>query len=234
MNRTPASNVIDVLKNIVLACEANGLRDLPFVRDGRRVVDAHPSAPAAELVKELRQAAELENEDHVQQDHYHGELLTKAADTLEALGAPATAVGWETEAEWEMEQQMFHACGRSDVPKDVQKLIGQVWKQYCLAAAPKELEPEAQVSALTHERVDDGQRAAAEAREHKAVAIAKMLFERTDFNLRINDLWSDAAKEMAAYILSRCNREACGDVSQQAASGGCLHFSGIGCACFCP
>ncbi len=36
----------------------------------------------------------------------------------------------------------------------------------------------------------------------KAVAIAEMLFERTDFNLRINDLWSDAAKEMARYILA--------------------------------
>lgn len=263
MKSAPASNVVDVLKNVVLACEANGLRDLPFVRGGRRVVDAHPSAPAAELIKELRQAANLENEDHVQQDHYHAELLTKAADTLDALGSPAPAVGWETEAEWEMEHQMFHACGRSDVPKDVQKLIGQLWKQYCLAAAPKELEAEAQVPALKDEQVElaraiyrskvdeydrdfqrddkpegfwlekygtnlhatylgeqramraalnavlssigiqsvDVQPRDNDAREHKAVAIAKMLSERMDFNLRINDLWSDAAKEMAAHIL---------------------------------
>lgn len=34
-----------------------------------------------------------------------------------------------------------------------------------------------------------------------AVDLAKMIAERMDFNLRTNDLWSDAAKEMARFIL---------------------------------
>lgn len=256
MTSAPASNVIDVLKNIVLACEANGLKDLPYVRDGRRFIDVHPSAPATELISELRKAAG-------EPPHQHGDLLVKAADTLAALGSPVTAVGWETKAEWEMEQQMFHACGRSDVPNDVQKLIGQLWGQYCLAAAPKELESGAQTPDILDDHVElarttylakvreydrdfrrddkpegfwqekygtnlhstslgeqwamrealkvvlsaigivsvDGQQATVESREHKAKAIAKMLSERMDFNLRTKDLWSDAAKEMAAYIL---------------------------------
>ncbi|MCV9964286.1 hypothetical protein OIU34_20580 [Pararhizobium sp. BT-229] len=266
MASTPASNLIDVLKNIVLACEANGLRDLPFVRDGRRIIDSRSSDPASELIKELRNAAKMEDQPHVQQDHAHADLLRKAADTLEAIGSPTTPVGWETKAEWEMEQQLFHACGRADVPKDVQKLIGQLWKLYCHAAAPKELEIGAQTPDLSDDHIelaraiylskveeydrdfmrDDkpegfwqekygtnlhatslgeqwamrqalnavlaaigivkvDQQAAAEGAEHKAVAIAKMLFERMDFNLRINDLWSDAAKEMAVYILSAEN-----------------------------
>ena len=102
MTSAPASNLIDVLKNIVLACEANGLRDLPFVRDGRRIVENRSSDPASKLIKELREAAKLEDQPHVQQDYAHADLLRKAADTLDALGSPATVVGWETKAEWEM------------------------------------------------------------------------------------------------------------------------------------
>ncbi len=270
MTKASASNLIDVLKNIVLVCEANGLRDLPFVRDGRRIIDNRSSDPASVLVKELRDAAKMEDHPSVMQDHAHADLLRKAADTLEALGSPETAVGWETKAEWEMELQTFHACGRADVPEDVRKLVGQLWKQYCLAAAPKELEIGAQTPDISDDHVelaraiylsrvqeydrdfmrDDkpegfwqekygtklhatslgeqwamrqaliavlaamgivkvDQQPSAVGAEHKAVAIAKMLFERMDFNLRINDLWSDAAKEMAVYILNaESNREA--------------------------
>ncbi|MCZ7861498.1 hypothetical protein O9X98_08810 [Agrobacterium salinitolerans] len=35
-------NVIDVLKNMTLACEENGLGDLPFVRDARRFISRSP------------------------------------------------------------------------------------------------------------------------------------------------------------------------------------------------
>ncbi|MCS4088472.1 hypothetical protein [Rhizobium sp. BK176] len=263
MTDAPASNLIDVLKNIVIACEANGLRDLPFVVDGRRAIDSRTSDPISELIKELREAADLEEEAHVEQDHYHAELLYKAANVLDTLAMPAKQVGWETEAEHTMEQQMFHACGRDDVPKDVQKLVGQLWKQYCLAAAPKEPDLTEAGPTLTDAQVDlaraiylskvkeydrdferddkpegfwqekygtnlhatslgeqwamrqalnavladiglvvaDGSKATAEDQRHKAIAIAKMLSERMDFNLRVRDLWSDAAKEMAAFIL---------------------------------
>lgn len=33
MTEKPATNIVDVLKNIVSACEETGLRDLSFVRD---------------------------------------------------------------------------------------------------------------------------------------------------------------------------------------------------------
>lgn len=270
MASATSSNLIDVLKNIVLACEANGLRHIPYVQDGRRIIDSRSSDPAAELIKELRDAAKVEDDPRVQQDHAHADLLRKAADTLEAVGSPSVAVGWETNAEWEMEQQMFHACGRADVPKDVQKLIGKLWKQYCLAAAPKELEVGAQTPDLSDEHIElaraiyvskveeydrdfmgdnkpegfwqekygtnlhatslgeqwamkealkavfaaiglvSADEQSAEGGEPKAVAIAKMLFERVDFNLRIKDLWSDAAKEMAAYILNTVDKREAG------------------------
>lgn len=44
------------------------------------------------------------------------------------------AVGWETAAEWELEQAAFAAANRSDIPDDVRSLIKQLWRQYCLAA----------------------------------------------------------------------------------------------------
>lgn len=263
MTDAPASNLIDVLKNIVIACEANGLRDLPFVVDGRRAIDRRTSDPISELVKELRDAADEEEDPRVQQDHFHAELLYKAAIVLDTLAVPAKSVGWETEAEAVMEQQMFHACGRSDVPKDVQKLISQLWKQYCLAAAPREPDLTDAGPTLTDAQVDlgravylskvkeydrdferddkpegfwqekygtklhatslgeqwamrqalnavladigvvvpDGSKVTADDQRHKAIKIAKMLSERMDFNLRVRDLWSDAAKEMAAFIL---------------------------------
>ncbi len=197
--------MIDVLKNLVFACEANGLRDLPFVRDARRIIDAPASSAQVDLAKELRDAADEEsNTVGVMQDFYHADLLRKAADTIDAqrvqavaehvvflsgrghvisrtpsdeevqdicwqinrkqsadrvdaqlvrdvwaavvylsravpgvtVSPPVERVGWETPEEWEMETRMFHACGRSDVPKDVQELVAQMWKQYCLVAAP--------------------------------------------------------------------------------------------------
>lgn len=33
------------------------------------------------------------------------------------------------EAEWELEQAAFHAAGRADVPEDVQKLVGKLWRE---------------------------------------------------------------------------------------------------------
>lgn len=44
------------------------------------------------------------------------------------------AVGWETAAEWELEQAAFAAANRTDIPDDVRSLIKQLWRQYCIAA----------------------------------------------------------------------------------------------------
>lgn len=46
-------------------------------------------------------------------------------------------VGWESSAEWELETAMFQAAGDPDVPESARKLIGRLWKEYCLAAEPK-------------------------------------------------------------------------------------------------
>lgn len=50
----------------------------------------------------------------------------------------------------------------------------------------------------------------------KAVAIAKMLYARSDFNLRTNDLWSDSAKEMARHIIGGIAGEAVIDEEKRA------------------
>lgn len=45
-------------------------------------------------------------------------------------------VGWETEAEWELEQRAFH-WNPAWSEEETRKLINDLWFQYCLAAAPK-------------------------------------------------------------------------------------------------
>lgn len=45
-------------------------------------------------------------------------------------------VGWETSAEWELETAMFQAANNPDVPEFARKVIGRLWKEYCLAAKP--------------------------------------------------------------------------------------------------
>lgn len=47
-------------------------------------------------------------------------------------------VGWETEAEWELEQRAFAAANDPDVSAEVKAVIVDLWLQYCLAAKPKE------------------------------------------------------------------------------------------------
>lgn len=43
-------------------------------------------------------------------------------------------LGWESDDEYEIETEVFHACGRKDVPEDVQDLIRILWWQYCIHA----------------------------------------------------------------------------------------------------
>jgi hypothetical protein len=59
------------------------------------------------------------------------------------LDAPAREaggerVGWETEAEWELEQRAFAWANNSSLPSEARALIGDLWKQYVLAASPAE------------------------------------------------------------------------------------------------
>lgn len=44
MTQRPESDAIEVLKNVVLTCEANGLRDLPFVLDAKRLIEQSAAA----------------------------------------------------------------------------------------------------------------------------------------------------------------------------------------------
>lgn len=46
-------------------------------------------------------------------------------------------VGWETEAEWALEQRAFQWNGAWS-EEDTRELINDLWRQYCLAAEPKE------------------------------------------------------------------------------------------------
>ena len=261
MNEEAAPKMIDVLKNLVLACESNGLRDLPFVRDARRIIDAPPSSMHADLAKELRDSADEEdNAVGVQQDFYHAELLRKAADALEGDSSVGSVdfsvslssrakiisripsddevkdicwqinrkqkadrvdaqlvrdvwaavvylsravqgvtvsplvepVGWETPEEWEMETRMFHACGRSDVPKDVQELVAQMWKQYCLAAAPAE----------------DNKHSLAETENERPVDFSRVVPDERLFDdhapMADGETKMTAAEEVLAWLLVEC------------------------------
>jgi len=46
------------------------------------------------------------------------------------------AVGWETEAEWELEQRAFKWANASSIPEEARKTVEDLWRQYCLAATP--------------------------------------------------------------------------------------------------
>ncbi|MBD9453273.1 Lar family restriction alleviation protein [Rhizobium sp. RHZ02] len=47
-----------------------------------------------------------------------------------------TPVGWETEAEWELEMRCCNITEKTPFA-EVSKLINDLWQQYCLAAEPK-------------------------------------------------------------------------------------------------
>jgi hypothetical protein len=54
-----------------------------------------------------------------------------------ALATPSTgAVGWDDPKESELEQRAFAAANGKDVPEHIRLLVSDLWKQYCLAAAP--------------------------------------------------------------------------------------------------
>jgi len=54
-------------------------------------------------------------------------------------------VGWETEAEWELEMRCANLT--ENTPFDeVSKLINDLWQQYCLAAEPKGVDRQVQHS----------------------------------------------------------------------------------------
>ncbi len=45
-------------------------------------------------------------------------------------------VGWETDAEWELETRVFHQVNNHDLPEETRRLLADLWAQYCLAADP--------------------------------------------------------------------------------------------------
>jgi len=76
--------------------------------------------------------------------------------------AIAQAVGWETDAEREMELRVFH-WNREWPEEDTRKLINDLWCQYVLAAEPIRHEPVAEWKLVpiepTQEMIDAGRMA---------------------------------------------------------------------------
>jgi hypothetical protein len=58
--------------------------------------------------------------------------------TAPVRAAEVKAVGWETEAEWELEQRAFNWNSEWS-EEDTRTLINDLWRQYCLAAEPSSL-----------------------------------------------------------------------------------------------
>jgi hypothetical protein len=161
ITKISAPSLIDILKNIVLACDANGLRDLPFVRDARQAIERGPFEPVSDVIDELRKTADMKDKEEADPSHFLPELLRKAAETIEAMIPPGKAAGWETPEEAELERQMFHACGRQDVPDDVRALLRGMWSQYCLAAGSKAGDGVSQAVPISDD-IGDGSRQADE------------------------------------------------------------------------
>lgn len=61
--------------------------------------------------------------------------VVTALSRPEAIGEGAGPVGWETEAEWALEQRAFHWNERWTT-EETRALINDLWRQYCLAAEP--------------------------------------------------------------------------------------------------
>jgi len=47
-------------------------------------------------------------------------------------------VEWESEEEWQLELEAFRWANEESLPEEVQKLIANLWFQYCEAAKPPE------------------------------------------------------------------------------------------------
>lgn len=92
--------------------------------DGRyRLATAYSNGALFDSVDEAKAAAQAD---------YERRILSAIAPA----GGEVEPVGWETDAEWELEQRAFNAANRSDVPEDVREVVADLWKQYCLIATP--------------------------------------------------------------------------------------------------
>ncbi len=45
-------------------------------------------------------------------------------------------VGWETQAEWDLENRAFSAANDPKLPERARTVIEDLWRQYCAAASP--------------------------------------------------------------------------------------------------
>jgi hypothetical protein len=101
------------------------------IGEGSRVIEA------LEAAKELAKVAEGLTGCRADDDFVWG-VQAKIDTALSALSSPrqpVEPVGWETEAEWELEQRAFHWNERWTT-EETRALINDLWQQYCLAADP--------------------------------------------------------------------------------------------------
>jgi hypothetical protein len=94
-----------------------------------------------ELVEVAAKAYADHTEYYVQ---FHRGLSSPSADKIrdgmrKALEAVLTPIGWETEAEWDLEQRAFHWNAEWS-EEETRKLIHDLWREYCIAASPPDEE----------------------------------------------------------------------------------------------
>lgn len=63
------------------------------------------------------------------------------ADAIMAQGDFNQLVGWESPEEHELEQAAFRMANNPELPEEARKLIADLWRQYCFAAAPAAKHP---------------------------------------------------------------------------------------------
>ena len=122
-------NLTDVLKNVLIACEANGLRDLPFVRDARHAVERIRDRQAHDALRPCRHcgAKPLVSENNVPGNWYgHIECGNAKCDVRPCVGYGGTLADASEEiAEWN------NLAGTADHPEivfDWKKVSEREWR----------------------------------------------------------------------------------------------------------
>ncbi len=85
-------------------------------------------------VEDLARECEWDNRKYMTQEDYG--IWCERMRKFARLAATPKPVGWETDAEWELEMRCCNITEATPFA-EVSKLINDLWQQYCLAAEPK-------------------------------------------------------------------------------------------------
>lgn len=89
--------------------------------------------------RQAKFAAECESEGFDPVRGADGARRTTASNKAEAIMADGRfdqPVGWESPEEHDLEQAAFRMAHNRELPEEARKLIADLWRQYCFAAAP--------------------------------------------------------------------------------------------------